>query len=95
MQFGTFFYNKRKARQDKMFILTLMLYCSSKSCKIQVAKVTTKRKLSRQREKARRIGNHLVAISSPVFDHCELITENISKRFTALRHVFINFRYWF
>ena len=27
MQFGTFFYNKRKARQDKMFILTLMLYC--------------------------------------------------------------------
>ena len=26
MRFGPFFYNKRKARQDKMFILTLMLY---------------------------------------------------------------------
>ena len=44
MRFGLFFYSKRKARQDKMFILTLMLYCTSKSCKIQVAKVATKRK---------------------------------------------------
>ena len=59
MRFGLFFYSKRKARQDKMFILTLMLYCSSKSCKIQVAKVATKRKFSRQREKARRIGNRI------------------------------------
>ena len=31
------------AKQDNlMFILTLMLYCTSKSCKIQVAKVATK-----------------------------------------------------
>ena len=44
-----------------MFILTLMLYCTSKSCKIQVAKVATKRKflISRQREKASRIGNRI------------------------------------
>ena len=31
-----------KPRYSKMFILTLMLYCTSKSCKIQVAKVATK-----------------------------------------------------
>ena len=35
MQFGPLFYDERKARQDKMFISTLMLYCTSKSCKIQ------------------------------------------------------------
>ena len=44
MRFGPFFYDKRKARQDKMFILTLMLYCTSKSCEIHFAKVATKRK---------------------------------------------------
>ena len=43
MQFAPFFYDERKARQDKMFVLTLMLYCTSKSCKIQVAKVLTER----------------------------------------------------
>ena len=32
------------AKQDKMFILTLMLYCTSKSYKIQVAKLATKQK---------------------------------------------------
>ena len=42
LRFGPFFHVKRKAGQDKMFILTLMLYCTSKSCKIQVAKVATK-----------------------------------------------------
>ena len=42
LRFGPFFYDERKAGQDKMFILTLMLYCTSKSCKIQVAKVATK-----------------------------------------------------
>ena len=31
------FYGKRKAGHDKMSILTLMLYCTSKSCKILVA----------------------------------------------------------
>ena len=54
-KFGPFVYNKRKARQDKMFILTLMLYCTSKSCKIQVAKV----------EKLVTLATVLVAISSP------------------------------
>ena len=45
MRFGPFFYNKCKARQGKMFILTLMLYCTSKSgMQIQVAKVATKQK---------------------------------------------------
>ena len=42
LRFGPFFYDKRKAGQDKMLILTLMLYCASKSCKIQVANVATK-----------------------------------------------------
>ena len=42
LRFGPFFCDERKAGQDKMFILTLMLYCTSKSCKIQVAKVATK-----------------------------------------------------
>ena len=51
MQFGTFFYNKRKARQDKMFISTLMLYSTSESCKIQVPKVATKRKILVAKEK--------------------------------------------
>ena len=32
------------AKQDKMFILTLMHYCTSKSHKIQVAKLATKQK---------------------------------------------------
>ena len=32
------------AKQDKTFILTLMLYCTSKSYKIQVAKLATKQK---------------------------------------------------
>ena len=32
------------AKQDKMFVLTLMLYCTSKSYKIQVAKLATKQK---------------------------------------------------
>ena len=41
LRFGPFC-DKRKAGQDKMFILTLMRYCTSKSCKIQVAKVATK-----------------------------------------------------
>ena len=66
MRLGPFFYNKRKARQDEMFILTFMLYCTSTSCKIQVAKVATKRKkwrlnenFSRQREKASRIGDRI------------------------------------
>ena len=38
MQFGPFFYNKCKARQDKMFILTLVLYFASKSCKFRSPK---------------------------------------------------------
>ena len=32
------------AKHDNMFILTLMLYCTSKSYKIQVAKLATKQK---------------------------------------------------
>ena len=41
-------------KQDKiqMFILTLMLYCISKSCKIQVAKVATKRKFQSPKRKS-------------------------------------------
>ena len=34
----------RNAKQDKMFILTLMLYSTSKSYQIQVAKLATKQK---------------------------------------------------
>ena len=41
MECGPIFYDKRKAGQDKMFILTLMPYCTSKSCKILVAKLAT------------------------------------------------------
>ena len=52
MRFGPFFYNKRKARQDKMFILNLMLYCTSKSWRLN-------KNCSRQREKASRIGDHI------------------------------------
>ena len=37
-----FFYDEHKAGQDKMFILTGMLYCIAKSSNIQVAKVATK-----------------------------------------------------
>ena len=50
-----------KARQDKMFILTLMLYRTSKSCKIQVAKsgAYKQQHFSRQREKASCIGNRI------------------------------------
>ena len=39
LRFGPFFYNERKAGQDKMFILTLMLYCTCKSCKIRITVV--------------------------------------------------------
>jgi len=42
MQFGSFFYNEREARQDKIFLLSLMLYFTSRSYKIQVAKMATK-----------------------------------------------------
>ena len=52
MRLGPFFYNKRKARQDEMFILTFMLYCTSTSCKIQVAKVATKRKFQSPKRKS-------------------------------------------
>ena len=31
MRFDQFFYDERKAGQDKMFILTLMLYCMQNS----------------------------------------------------------------
>ena len=68
MQFGPFFYNKRKAKQDKIFILTLMLYCTSKSCKIQVAKVATKLYTKILVTKEKRLvvlATVLVAISSP------------------------------
>ena len=58
MQFGPF-YDKCKARQDKMFILTLLPYCTSKSLKIQVAKV----------KKLVTLATILVAISSPVSGH--------------------------
>ena len=40
------------AKQDKMFILTLMLYCTSKSCKIQVAKAATKEQFWSPRTKS-------------------------------------------
>ena len=59
MRFGPSFYNKRKARQDKMFILTLVLYCTSKSCKIQVAKVATKQKFYSPKRKASHIGDRI------------------------------------
>ena len=60
MRFGPFFYDKRKAGQDKMFILiTLMHYCTSKSCEIQVIKVAIKWNFNCQREKASRIGDHI------------------------------------
>ena len=42
MRFGPFFYGKRKAGQDKLCNFTLVPYCSSKSCKIQVPKLATK-----------------------------------------------------
>ena len=57
LRFGPFYCDERKARQDKMFILTLMLYCTSKSCKIQVTKVATNNNFSRQGGKVSRIGD--------------------------------------
>ena len=42
MQFGTFFYDESKARQDEMFVLTLIFYFKSKSKRNLVAKVVTK-----------------------------------------------------
>ena len=52
MQFGSFFYNERKARQDKIFVLSLMLYFTSRSYKIQVAKMATKRNFLSPRRKS-------------------------------------------
>jgi len=43
LQFGPFFYDECKAKQAMMIILTLILYCTSKSCKLEVAKAATKR----------------------------------------------------
>ena len=63
MRFGPFFYDRRKARQDKMFILTLLPYCTSKSRKIQVAK----------EKKLVALVSVLVAISSPVISHLDLV----------------------
>ena len=67
MRFGPFFYDKRKARQEKMFTFTLKLHCTSKSCKIQVAKVATKQKLFlvAKEENLVALATVLVAISSP------------------------------
>ena len=43
MRFGPFFYNESKARQDKMFILTLLyMYILIMQKKFQVAKVASK-----------------------------------------------------
>ena len=36
-------YFTMNAKQDKMFVLTVMLYCTTKSYKTQVAKLATKR----------------------------------------------------
>ena len=67
MRFGPFFYDKCKARQEKMFTFTLKLYCTSKSCKIQVAKVATKQKLFlvAKEENLVALATILVAIWSP------------------------------
>ena len=57
LRFGPFFYNEHKVGQDKMFILTLMLYCTSKSCKIQVATWRLNNNFSHQGGKVSRIGD--------------------------------------
>ena len=46
-------------KQDKMFILTLILSCTSKSRKFRSPKWRLNDNFSRQREKACRIGNHI------------------------------------
>ena len=54
------------AKQDKMFILTVMLYFTSKSYKIQVTKLATKQKILVTKEKKLvALATILVAISSP------------------------------
>ena len=52
---GPFCYDEHKAGQDKMFILTVMLYCTSKSCKIR----RLNNNFSCQGEKASSIGNRI------------------------------------
>ena len=61
MQFGPFFYDKRKARQDKMFILTLMPYCTvlQNHAKFRSPKWRLNENFSRQREKASNIGDRI------------------------------------
>ena len=65
---GPLFYHERKAGQDKMLILTLMLYCISKSYKIQVAKVATKQifKSPRRKSKPHWRDRNCRSFSSPV-----------------------------
>ena len=58
-----------------MFILTLMLYCTSKPSKIQVAKVATKDNSSRQGEIASRIGDRI----GRNFDPCETATMLVNQ----------------
>ena len=62
MRFGPFFYNKCKATQDKMFILTLMLYlfiALQSHAKFRLPKWRLNEHFSRQRGKAGRIGDRI------------------------------------
>ena len=55
MQFGTFFYVKRKARRDKMFILALIVL--QNHAKFRSPKWRLNENFSRKIEKASRIGD--------------------------------------
>ena len=65
MRFGPFFYDECKAGQDKMFILTLMLYCTSKNsfilnhAKFRLLNWRLNNNFSRQGEKVSRIGDRI------------------------------------
>ena len=55
MRFGLFIYDKRKARQDKMFILNLCFIVLQNHAKFRSPKWRLNKHFSRQREKASRI----------------------------------------
>ena len=58
-RFGPFFYDKRKAKQDKMFILTLMLIVLQNHAKFRLPKWRLNENFSRQREKASCISDQI------------------------------------
>ena len=73
------------AKQDEMFILILMLYCTSKSCEIQVTKVANKQQFSCQEKKLVALATVLVVISSPVKGFCHGFEQIVEQpKYTSL-----------